>query len=242
MPDMEKLYSSAGRLGLQFSPEQLQQFETYYHELIDWNRRVNLTTITGYEGVQINHFLDALTVTLAWQPSAGSIAPRIIDVGTGGGVPGVPLKITFPRIQLVLLEATAKKATFLHHLKEQLKLEDVEIIVGRAEEVAHNPQYREGFDLVLSRGVAPLPTLSELTLPFCAVGGSVIVHKKGDIEEEFRKASRAIDTCGGKIREVRAVDLPEFPDERQLVIIDKISATPEQYPRRPGMPKKRPIR
>jgi len=242
MPGMEILGSGAGRLGQQLSPEQLLQFGTYYHELIDWNKRINLTTITGYEEVQVNHFLDALTVALVWQPSTGSTAPRILDVGTGGGVPGVPLKITFPQIRLVLLEATAKKAAFLHHLKEQLQLEDVEIIVGRAEAIAHNTQYREGFDMVLSRGVAPLPTLAELTLPFCAVGGKVVVHKKGDIEEEINLASQAINTCGGKLREVRAVDLPEFPDKRQLVVIDKISATPEQYPRRPGMPKKRPIR
>jgi 16S rRNA (guanine527-N7)-methyltransferase len=242
MPGMEKLLSGASRLGLQLSPEQLQQFETYYHELIDWNKRINLTAITGYEDVQINHFLDSLTVTLAWQPSAGEPGPNIIDVGTGGGLPGIPLKIAFPQIRLVLLEATAKKATFLRHLQGRLKLEELGIVVGRAEELAHNARYREGFDLVLSRGVAPLPTLAELTLPFCTVGGIVIVHKKGDIEEELKKASRAIDTCGGKLREVRAVELPEFPDLRQLVVIDKISATPEQYPRRPGIPKKRPIR
>lgn len=242
MPGMEILGSGAGRLGLQLSPEQLQQFETYYHELIDWNRRVNLTTITGYNEVQVNHFLDSLTIALVWQPSAGSTAPHIIDVGTGGGVPGIPLKVAFPQIRLVLLEATAKKSAFLRHLQDQLKLEDVEIVVGRAEDVAHNTQYREGFDLVLSRGVAPLPTLAELTLPFCAVGGSVVVHKKGDIQEELTKASRAINICGGELREARAVDLPELPDERQLVVIEKVSATPEQYPRRPGIPKKRPLR
>jgi 16S rRNA (guanine527-N7)-methyltransferase len=242
MPGMETLYSGASRLGLQLNPGQLQQFETYYHELIDWNKRINLTAITGYEDVQINHFLDSLTVVLAWQPSACEPRPEVIDVGTGGGLPGMPLKIVFPQIRLVLLEATAKKATFLHYLIGQLKLEDVEIVVGRAEELAHNVQYREGFNLVLSRAVAPLPTLAELTLPFCAIDGSVVVHKKGDIIEELRKASRAIDTCGGKLREVKAVDLPEFPDERQLVVIDKVSATPEQYPRRPGIPKKRPIR
>ncbi|HEY32128.1 MAG TPA: 16S rRNA (guanine(527)-N(7))-methyltransferase RsmG [Dehalococcoidia bacterium] len=238
---MEILSSGASRLGLQLNPEQLQQFETYCHELIDWNRRVNLTAITVYEEVQVNHFLDSLTVALVWQPT-GSAIPRIIDVGTGGGVPGVALKITFPQIRLVLLEATAKKASFLHHLQDLLNFEGIEIVVGRAEEIAHNARYREGFSLVLSRAVASLPTLAELTLPFCTIGGSVVLHKKGDIEDELRKASLAIDTCGGKLHEVRAVDLPEFPDQRQLVVIDKVSATPGQYPRRPGMPKKRPIR
>ena len=241
MRGMEKLLSGTRRLHLQLSPKQLEQFEIYYHELIDWNRRVNLTAITGYEDVQVNHFLDALTVVLAWQPPAGDTRPKVIDVGTGGGVPGVPLKIAFSGIRLILLEATAKKAVFLHHLKDRLNLEDIEIVVGRAEEVAHDARYREGFDLVLSRAVAPLPTLMELTLPFCAVGGSVVVHKKGDIEEEVKQASGAIDTLGGKLREVRAINLPEFPDRRQLVVIDKVSATPEQYPRRPGIPKKRPL-
>ena len=239
---MEKLLSGARHLGLQLKPEQFEKFETYYHELTDWNRRINLTAITGYEDVQVNHFLDALTVAMVWQPSPGDTRPWVIDVGTGGGVPGIPLKITFPQIRLVLLEATAKKAAFLHHLQSRLKLEDVEIVVGRAEEVAHDTRYRERFNLVLSRAVAPLPTLAELTLPFCTISGSVVVHKKGDIEEEITQASRAIGTLGGKLREVKAIDLPEFPDQRRLVAIDKVSATPDKYPRRPGIPKKRPIR
>jgi 16S rRNA (guanine527-N7)-methyltransferase len=238
---MEKLLSGARQLGLQLTEEQLQKFEVYYHELIDWNKRVNLTAITDYEDVQVNHFFDALTVSLVWQSPQDMGELRVIDVGTGGGIPGLPLKIAFLGIRLTLLEATAKKADFLCHLIKQLKLNDIEIVTGRAEEVAHELQYRERFDLVLSRAVASLPTLVELTLPFCAADGSVVLHKKGDIEEELTQASKAIDTLGGRLREVKTIDLPDFAEERKLVVIDKVSATPEPYPRRPGIPKKRPI-
>jgi 16S rRNA (guanine527-N7)-methyltransferase len=237
---MDRLISGAERLGLTLSPEQVEQFEVYYRELIDWNRRVNLTAITGYEDVQVNHFLDSLTVVTSWQPVSDA-RPLIIDVGSGAGLPGIPLRIVFPNLRLTLLEATGKKAAFLHHLREIINMPDIEVVIGRAEEIAHDPGYGEAFDLVLSRAVAALPTLAELTLPFCALNGSVILHKKGDIEAEIDQASSAITTLGGRLREVKDVSLPKFEDERRLVVIDKVSATPEQYPRRPGIPKKRPL-
>ncbi len=238
---MEKLIAGARKLGLHLSPEQLEQFSVYYRELIEWNQRMNLTSITDYEEVQVRHFLDSLTVTLALKRPLGGVGFRLIDVGTGAGLPGIPLKILLPDIELVLLDSTARKAGFLHHLKHKLTLDNVEIVVGRAEDVAHKAQYREKFDLVVSRAVSPLPTLTELTLPFCAIGGSFVAQKKGAIDAEISKAGRAINLLGGSLREVKSIDLEEFADERWLVIIDKILPAPPQYPRRPGIPAKRPI-
>jgi len=236
---MEKLISGAKKLGLELTSRQLEQFHIYYEELVDWNQRVNLTAITDYEEVQVKHFLDSLTVTLVWQPRNTDL--HLIDVGTGAGIPGLALKILFPRIKLVLLEATAKKAAFLRCLQQKLKLDKVEIVVGRAEKIAHLAQYREKFDTVLSRGVAPLPTLVELTLPFSKIGGSFIAQKKGTLSQEISQSITAVSTLGGSLREIKEVELAEFTDERQLIIIDKISPTPQQYPRRPGIPSKRPL-
>jgi 16S rRNA (guanine527-N7)-methyltransferase len=236
---MEKLRAGAESLGKHLGEKELALFQTYYQELIDWNKQMNLTSITNYEEVQVNHFLDALTVALSWKPEPRQ--SRVIDVGAGAGIPGIPLKIVFPKIQLVLLEATAKKTTFLRHIVEKLSLTEVNIVVGRAEEVAHNSQYREQFDIVLARGVAGLAALAELTLPFCSIGGLVIAHKRGDIQDEVKRAENAITVLGGRLKEIIPVTLPEFPDNRCLVVIEKVSATPEKYPRRAGMPTKRPI-
>jgi 16S rRNA (guanine527-N7)-methyltransferase len=237
---MEKLESGAQKLGLYLSPGQLEQFEVYYRELVDWNRKINLTSITDYEEVQTKHFLDSLTVATAMPPSTGNNL-RVIDVGTGAGLPGIPLKILLPGIRLTLLEATAKKAKFLGHLMERLGLDSVEIVVGRAEEAAHEVQYREKFDLVLSRAVASLPALVELTLPFCTAGGRFVAQKKGDIEQEVKQSYKAIAAMGGRLSEIRLIELEKLDDKRYLIIIDKVKSTPAEYPRRPGMPAKRPI-
>ena len=238
---MEKLKSGAEKLGLQLTPAQVGKFRVYYQELIDWNRRLNLTAITDYEEVQVKHFLDSLTVVLALEQPLGK-GLKLIDVGTGAGIPGIPLKIVWPDIGLVLLDATKKKADFLEHIIQRLELKGVEIVVGRAEDISHQPGYQQQFDLVLSRAVAGLTTLVELTLPFCAVGGRFIAQKKGDIEEEVRQAQRAISILGGRLADVKGIGMPEFADERWLVVIDKVGDTPPQYPRRPGIPAKRPLK
>ncbi len=239
--DIKYLDSGATKLGLKLSSTQLEQFYIYYQELLEWNQKINLTSITEFRDVQLKHFLDSLTVTLAFKLPTTGEGWHLIDVGTGGGFPGLPLKIVFPAIGLVLLEATGKKAAFLRHLRQKLGLGDVEVEVGRAEEVAHKAKYRERFNIVLSRAVAPLPVLVELTLPFCAVGGSTIVQKKGDIDTEVRQAAGAINTLGGSQPRVKRIELEEFTDKRYLVVIDKVAPTPEKYPRRPGIPAKRPI-
>lgn len=238
---MEKLASGARKLGLELTSQQIEKFQIYYQELVDWNRRINLTAITEYEAVQVKHFLDSLTVVPIINQFKKQGRFSLIDVGTGAGLPGIPLKIILPEIKLVLLEATAKKTGFLHYIKSKLGLDDVEVVVGRAEAIAHETQYREKFDLVLSRAVASLPALVELALPFCAIGGKFVAQKKGNIDLEVRQSARAIKLLGGNLPKVEKVDLEEFTDERWLIVIDKVLPTPQQYPRRPGMPAKRPL-
>ena len=239
---MEKLIEGAGKLGIEFTTRQVKQFELYYRELIEWNRKINLTAITDYSSVQVKHFLDSLTITLAL-PEEGAERPdcSIVDIGTGAGFPGLPLKILFPQPRLVLIESTTKKIAFLHRIIRKLELENVEVLNSRAEEIAHLPLYREQFALVLSRAVASLPTLVELTLPFCQVGGRFVAQKKGELGREIDEAEKAIATLGGKLDQIKKIELDEFNDVRYLVIIDKIYPTPSKYPRRPGVPRRRPM-
>src|SRR3972149_8124268 len=204
---MEKLKSGAAGLGIHLTEQQLEKFETYYRELAAWNEIINLTSITGYEDVQVKHFLDSLTVTAALPPDAPGKNLSVIDIGTGAGLPGIPLKIVLPGVRLVLLEATVQKTKFLQHLLAQLDLADVEVVTGRAEEVARDNRYRERFDLALSRAVAALPALSELALPFCAIGGAFVAQKKGDISLELARARKAIELLGGRLREIMPVSL-----------------------------------
>ena len=239
---MEKLKSGANKLGIELTARQLEQFSIYYQELIAWNERMNLTAITDYSDVQVKHFLDSLTVTLALEQPLNTRDFRVIDVGTGAGMPGLPLKIVYPNINLTLLEATTKKTTFLQHIIDKLELSNVEVIAGRAEDLARYSEYREKFDIVTARAVAALPTLVELALPFCIVGGRFIAMKKHDIDAEIRQAGRAISILGGNLRQSTKIDLEELSDNgRQLIIVDKVKATPPRYPRPSGMPSLKPL-
>jgi 16S rRNA (guanine527-N7)-methyltransferase len=237
---MEMLFKGAVELGIELTERQIAQFETYYSELAEWNQKVNLTAITEYEEVQVKHFLDSLTACLVLdgRPPPGA---KVIDVGAGAGFPGLPLKVAFPDIRLVLTDSVGKKTRFLHHLTEVLGLADVEIFTGRAEELGHRPDLRENFDLALSRGVAKLPVLLEYTLPFCKTGGKVIAWKHADIKKELADAEGALKTLGGHLSGIVPVQVSGLTDDRVLVIVDKTRTTPAEYPRRPGVPAKRPI-
>lgn len=233
------LSQGAAELGVELSAHQLDSFETYYLELADWNQRVNLTAITGWQQVQVLHFLDSLTVVLALSGGPPS-AMRLVDVGSGAGFPGLPLKLAFPEIRLTLVESVGKKARFLEHIVEELGLSDVEVLTGRAEQLAHRAELRESFDLAVSRGVARMSTLLEYTLPFCCLGGRVALLKRG-VDSELAGAVRALETLGGRIGQSYPVEVTGLNDGRIVLTVDKVGPTPDDYPRRPGMPAKRPL-
>jgi 16S rRNA (guanine527-N7)-methyltransferase len=240
---MQRLVDGARTLGLNLTAEQQAAFQLYYEELIAWNGKFNLTAITDYEQVQIRHFLDSLSCLLAQEAKAAISRPgaRTIDVGSGAGFPGIPLKLVCPSSRLTLLEATGKKVTFLEHLIGQLGLRAVTAVKVRAEELAHDPLHREQYDLALSRAVAELPVVAEYTLPFCKVGGWAVAQKGEAGAGEAWSAEKAIALLGGELRRVVPVELPGLAENRSLVVIEKVHPTPVAYPRRPGVPSKRPL-
>ena len=231
--------NGAADLGLNLSEQQIEQFEKYYHLLVEWNERFNLTAVTDYAEVQKVHFLDSLSLV---QSGADLEELKLVDVGAGAGFPGLPLKIAFPSVQLTLLEATGKKAIFLTEIVAALQLTGITVLNARAEDAARQQENREQYDVAVSRAVASLDTLCELCLPLCRVGGMFIAMKKGEIQSEIDDAAKAINTLGGRLRTVIDVNVPELEGSRKLIIIDKTNRTPPEYPRRSGMPSKKPIR
>jgi 16S rRNA (guanine527-N7)-methyltransferase len=239
---MDLLARGAPELGLSLDADQLAHFETYYRELADWNGRTNLTSVIQYEEVQVKHFLDSLTVLPAIGSSLATNS-RVVDVGAGAGFPGLPLKLVWPDIHLTLVESTGKKATFLRHMVEILDLPETEVRTGRAEELAHYPDLRGSYDLALARGLARLPTLLEYTLPFTCRGGTVAAWKHGGdgLRAELDSARRALQTLGGRVKSIYPVKATGLDDNRVVVTIEKVKETPEEYPRRPGVPRKQPL-
>ena len=251
---MELLRSGARALGLYLDARHLEMFERYYRELSSWNQRFNLTAITRYEDIQIKHFLDSLSCLLALPSSDrdGPIPNTVplqsdsaelwcLDVGSGAGMPGLPLKIMLPGARMTLVEATGKKVAFLRHVVNVLGLEGVEVLHARVEDVGRTPEHRERYDLVLARAVAHLQVLAEYCLPLCRLGGRMIAPKGEDAVEEARASRRAMTVLGGSLVEIKPVALQGLDSKRYLVVVDKARRTPDAYPRRAGVPSRRPL-
>lgn len=243
---MDKLLVGAGRLGVKLTAGQLAAFDLYRRELQEWNRRINLTAIHDDEGIQIRHFLDSLSCLLAPHLAQACCtqggATRLIDVGAGAGFPGLPLKIVCPGLQVTLLEATGKKVQFLEYLRDQLALTGVTVLHGRAEELGQDPKHREYYHWALARAVAEMPILAEYLLPLVRVGGHCLAQKGENALGEVRGAEQALNLLGGRLVKLLPVELHGLAETRYLVLMDKVAPTPAKYPRRPGMPTKRPIR
>jgi len=237
---MERLRKNAQELfGVSLTPRQLTQLEQYERELLEWNSRFNLTAIRDLEGIRLKHFLDSISCTRAW----GTATPaRLIDIGTGAGFPGLVLKILYPALQVTLVDSIGKKVEFCRHVVGTLGFEQVELVIGRAEELGQNPAQRERYDWAVARAVAGLPVLAEFLLPLVRIGGGMLAQKGESGPAEAQSAEKAFRILGGRLRRLEKVTLPGVVDERYLIIIDKVSATPPLYPRRVGIPAKNPLK
>lgn len=225
-------------LGIELSEVQRGQFNQFYELLVDWNTRMNLTGITEYDDVLSKHFFDSLTCIKGLEDWSGK---KVIDVGTGAGFPGVPMKIANPTMAITLLDSLNKRIQFLDVVAEDLGLEDVELIHGRAEDYGQNPEYRETYDAAISRAVADLAVLSEYVLPFIKVGGFFVAQKSINAVDEIEQAKNAIGLLGGQIRDIIEVKVPGIDIVHALVVIEKTNATPSKYPRKAGKPTKKPL-
>ena len=233
---LDKFEKGLADLGISLNETQIKQFLDYYELLVETNKVMNLTAITEFDEVIEKHFLDSLSLCRIYDLNREI---RVLDLGTGAGFPGVPLKIVFPQIRLVLADSLNKRIKFLENVVGELSLQNVSCVHGRAEEMGRNKEYREQFDLCVSRAVANLSSLSEYCIPFVKEGGAFISYKSGEIEEEANAAKKAISVLGGELRKIYKFDL--YEQKRSFVIIDKKKKTPKAYPRKAGTPTKEPL-
>ena len=236
---MSQLFESKlNALDIALTNRQQEQFVKFYELLVEWNKVMNLTGITEYEEVNEKHFVDSLSLVQAIDVNK---VETVIDVGTGAGFPGIPLKIVFPHLKIVLLDSLNKRINFLNTVISELGLTEITTIHGRAEDYAKQADYREKFDLCVSRAVANLSTLSEYCLPYVKTGGMFIPYKSGEIDDEVQQAKKAIHILGGKLDEVIKFQLPGTEINRSFVKIHKTQNTAKRYPRKAGMPAKEPL-
>ena len=236
--DLNVLEQGCEELGITLNEVQKQQFITFYEYLVEKNKVMNLTGITEFQEVLVKHFLDSLACVKAVDMNKIN---KIMDIGTGAGFPGVPLKIAFPHLEACLLDSLKKRVNFLEETFELLKLEDITAIHGRAEEFAKNKGYREQYDLCVSRAVSNLATLSEYCLPYVKVGGHFISYKSGKIDEELSQAENAVKILGGKVQNVVRFPLVDTDMDRSFVVIKKMKPTAKKYPRKAGLPAEEPL-
>lgn len=231
--------STKSLLGFDLSKDQIAALNIFEDELLAWNENISLTAIRDVEGVRIKHFLDSLTILLAWDRHAPP--ETLIDVGTGAGFPGLVLKLVWPATKVTLVESVQKKADFCRHIVARLGLKQVSVVTERAEVVGQDPAHRHAYDLAVARAVARMPILMEYLLPLVHRNGIVMAMKGETAPAETHAANTAIHLLGGKIHKLIHVELPGVVEERFIVVVDKIARTPEEYPRRSGVPSKNPI-
>jgi 16S rRNA (guanine527-N7)-methyltransferase len=230
--------AAAAMLDLRLSARQRANFQTYAEELARWSRRFNLSAITDPYGIEIKHFLDSLTCLRVLGLACSG---RLVDIGSGAGFPGLPLKIACPKLEVTLVEATGKKAEFCRHVIECLSLGGIDVEHARAEDFGRVAGRRQSYDWAVARAVAPLPTLTEYLLPMLKIGGRAVAQKGETGPSEAHEADEALRILGGRVSQLIPIELPGVAETRYLVVIDKLAATPAKYPRRAGMPLKRPL-
>jgi 16S rRNA (guanine527-N7)-methyltransferase len=236
---MDKLVHDAKALfNVHLTGRQIIALTTYERELIEWNQKFNLTAIRDIAGIRTKHFLDSFSCVLAWKANPPA---NLIDIGTGAGFPGIPLKIIYPNTKVTLVESVGKKAMFCQHIVRLLGLDGVDVIKARAEDLGQMREHRERYDWGVARAVANLRVLSEYLLPLVQVGGKMLAQKGESGPAEVHAAESAIKLLGGEVRQLISVALPGVVEERHLVLVDKVAATPPGYPRKPGVPAKKPL-